>query len=146
MIPFSVKIAPEQRDPMLPMKLKGEWPGILGWAVEGCLEWQRRGLAPPPAVTCATEEYLGEEDATGRWLDECCDLHRDAKEGSSALYDSWRAWAEQAGEPAGSQKRFSQALQQRGFTPDRLGKGKAGFTGLKLNVSPPRSEPRGDRE
>ena len=47
-------------------KLKDEWPGILRWAIEGCLEWQRIGLAPPPAVLAATESYLADEDAIGR--------------------------------------------------------------------------------
>ena len=28
-------------------KLKAEWPGILAWMIEGCLEWQKEGLRPP---------------------------------------------------------------------------------------------------
>ena len=48
---------------MLQDKLKAEWGGILQWAVEGCLEWQRLGLAPPSAVRDATDEYLADEDS-----------------------------------------------------------------------------------
>jgi len=35
MIPFSVTIPRAERDPDLPEKLRDEWPGILGWAIEG---------------------------------------------------------------------------------------------------------------
>ena len=55
LIPFTQTIPPEERDPNLAEKLKEEWPGILAWAIEGCLEWQRIGLAPPSAVVEATE-------------------------------------------------------------------------------------------
>src|SRR4051812_41019570 len=54
---------PARRAKDLPEKLKGEWPGILAWAIAGCLEWQRIGLAPPCAVVDATKEYLEAEDA-----------------------------------------------------------------------------------
>ena len=54
LIPFAVRIPPEERDPDLPEKLRMEWPGILKWAIAGCLEWQRIGLSPPAAVTEAT--------------------------------------------------------------------------------------------
>jgi putative DNA primase/helicase len=47
-----------------------EWPGILRWAIEGCLEYQRRGLDQPPAVRDATKEYLETQDAIASWLEE----------------------------------------------------------------------------
>ena len=34
-------------DKLLPEKLKAEWPGILRWMIDGCLEWQRDGLGTP---------------------------------------------------------------------------------------------------
>ena len=55
MIPFLVTIPPHERDPELAGKLKAEWPGILQWMVDGCLDWQGRGLDPPLAVTAATD-------------------------------------------------------------------------------------------
>lgn len=36
--------------------------GILNWAIEGCLEWQRYGLGTPAEVTKATEEYRNEQE------------------------------------------------------------------------------------
>ena len=62
LIPFAVTIPPEERDAVLAEKLKAEWPGILAWLIEGCLEWQTEGLRPPQAVLEATEAYLSAED------------------------------------------------------------------------------------
>ena len=37
-------------------------PGILNWALEGCLKWGEEGLGLPPAVREATAEYRTEMD------------------------------------------------------------------------------------
>ena len=71
LMPFTVTIPPEERDRELADKLKAEWPGILAWMIEGCLEWQQHGLAPPEAVTDATAAYLEAQDAIAAWIDEC---------------------------------------------------------------------------
>jgi putative DNA primase/helicase len=42
LIPFGVTIPEEERDPHLVETLRGEYAGILNWAIRGCLEWQRR--------------------------------------------------------------------------------------------------------
>ena len=132
LIPFAVRIAPENRDHDLPDKLKAEWPGILKWAIEGCLSWQQNGLAPPSAVINATTEYLGAEDGAANWLEECCILHAAFHTGASDLYASWKAWADVSGEYAGSQKGFSQRMIGKGFEARRLPNAKAGFVGLGL--------------
>src|SRR5271155_4119772 len=58
LIPFAVTIPPKERDGELTEKLKSEWPGILGWIIEGALEWKTEGLRPPAAVIDATAAYL----------------------------------------------------------------------------------------
>ena len=40
LVPFTVQIPPEERDQDLPQKLKAEWPAILRWMFDGCLEWR----------------------------------------------------------------------------------------------------------
>src|SRR5262249_7748703 len=72
LIPFTVTIPPNQRDAQLPNKLKAERPGILAWMIQGCLDWQERGLCPPTVVTDATVAYLEAEDALSAWMDDCC--------------------------------------------------------------------------
>ncbi len=58
LIPFTVTVQPERRDKHLQQKLLAERDGILAWAVQGCLDWQRLGrLSPPQQVLEATEEW-----------------------------------------------------------------------------------------
>jgi P4 family phage/plasmid primase-like protien len=116
LVPFTQTIAENERDAHLPEKLEAEWPGILSWAIRGCLEWQRIGLSPPPTVRAATESYLAEEDTIGQFLAECCladDRH--AATEVNALFAAWWSWAQTAGEQALTIRRFSTALVARGF-------------------------------
>jgi hypothetical protein len=111
LVPFTVTIPPAERDPGLAEKLKEEWPGILAWAIEGCLEWQRIGLVPPSAVTEATENYLTEEDAVGRFISECCERRSQALAELKDLYIAYKKFCETTGEAGMSQKSFSQKLE-----------------------------------
>ena len=86
MVPFTVTIPRAKRDKRLPDRLLAERDGILAWALQGCLEWQRTGLRPPAAVMAATEDYFEAEDAIGRWIDERCVRARSTREGSTALF------------------------------------------------------------
>jgi putative DNA primase/helicase len=132
LIPFTITIPEPERDTQLFEKLKPEWDAILKWAVDGCLEWQKIGLAPPPAVREATDNYLTEEDTLGKWIDECCAVDQSYSVRSSELYTNWKKWAETAGEHPGSQKRLSQALIDRGFRPGRDASKLAMFYGVAL--------------
>ena len=136
LVPFTVTIPTEERDPALCEKLKAEWPGILAWAIEGCLNWQTVGLKPPPAVVEATERYLESEDAISLWIEERCEKSKTEWESSSALYASWKHWAECAGEYASSQKRFIQVLESKGLMSVRKAKGR-GILGLRLRHDVP---------
>jgi putative DNA primase/helicase len=114
--------------------LLAEKDGILAWALEGCLAWQREGLCPPAAVMAATEDYFEAEDAMGRWLEEACEKASAAWSGSSALFASWKSWAEANGEYPGSMKRFSENLGNRGFEKQDTRKAR-GFRGLTIKDS-----------
>jgi putative DNA primase/helicase len=131
LIPFTITIPPAERDENLSDKLKTELPGILAWMIQGCLEWQRQGFAPPEAVTSATAAYLEAEDAITTWIDDCCEHDPNAWEKTAALFASWNAWADKAGEYVGSRRRFAERLEARGITPTRRRDGR-GFTGLRL--------------
>lgn len=130
-VPFKVTIAEDERDAELAEKLKAEWPAILRWAIEGCLEWQEGGLRTPLLVREATDEYMAEEDAFLIWLEEWCVREKGAHETNEALFKSWKSWADAAGEMAGSQKRFSQTMQAHGFSSGKH-REKRGFYGARL--------------
>jgi putative DNA primase/helicase len=131
MIPFAVTIPADERDVELVEKLKAEWPGILAWLIEGCLEWQAEGLRPPQAVLEATDAYLSAEDAIAAWIDDRCERDPNAWTSSSDLFTSWKAWADASGEQAGSMKRLTQTLETRGFHRHKMNRGQ-GFYGLRV--------------
>lgn len=131
MVPFTVTIPTAQRDKRLPERLLAERDGILAWALQGCLEWQRVGLRPPATVLAATDEYFEAEDALGRWLVECCERGVNHVEATAVLFASWKAWAEAGGEYVGSVRRFSDNLLNRGFELHRKGSARQ-LRGLRL--------------
>jgi len=140
LLPFEVTIPKKDRDPDLTAKLLAERDGILAWAVEGCLDWQREGLNPPPPIMAATEAYFSSQDSLGRWLDECCQQGPNLRATSGELFDAWKGWCETNGEFVGPRNDFSQELANRGFKYSRGGpsgmevghKTSRGFIGLAL--------------
>lgn len=136
LIPFEVTIPRERRDRQLQEKLLKERDGILAWALEGCMQWQRMGLCPPQSVQDATSEYFEGEDAMGRWIEERCVLSANAKSLTAELFNDWKQWADGAGEFVGSQRRFADLLITRGTEKWRNSVGLRGFRGIGLKVSP----------
>jgi putative DNA primase/helicase len=116
LIPFVVRIPEGERRPMgeILAEFQAELPGILTWAVQGCLDWQRHGMGEPSEVRVAIANYREEMDTLSEFLTAVCVVHRDAKVSSQALYANYRQWAADAGEPVLSNKRFSQGLEHRG--------------------------------
>jgi putative DNA primase/helicase len=121
LIPFAVQIPPDRVDQHLMAKLQKELPGILTWAVQGCLEWQREGLRPPSAILAAVRAYRGEMDTLGDFIDECCIVadHLTAK--SSHIYSAYKRWSEREGHKAMSATRFGLTLSERGFEKEKRG-------------------------
>lgn len=123
LIPFVVTIPEDERDPHLADKLRGELPGILAWAVQGCLDWQREGLGTPDEVRQATEAYRSEMDTLAAFLDECCVIAGGAKVAASELYTAYKSWCDQNGEHAENQRGLKQRLIERGYRQERKGTG-----------------------
>jgi putative DNA primase/helicase len=114
-VPFTVTIAPEHRDKDLQRKLRGELPGILAWAVRGCVEWQRMGVAEPEEVTAATDAYRAEQDVVRTWIEECCTTGPDYRCRQSILLASLLAWSKNGGEASLSQRQFGKRLETMGY-------------------------------
>jgi putative DNA primase/helicase len=112
LIPFTVTIPKEERIPGLADQLfREEAAGILGWAVTGCLEWQRIGLREPEAVLLATAEYRKDMDPLSDFVEDRCELAEDLEAAADPLYAAYKAWAETNGRPALGVKRFKSTLE-----------------------------------
>jgi putative DNA primase/helicase len=136
LIPFIVEISPEKMDKKLLQKLKAELPGILAWAVQGCLNWQKSGLGEPKAVTAATQGYREEMDTVGRFLEEECDLGGDYDTTSKALYDAYKKWCQDRQEEAVSAKQLGSALGKKGLKAARPD-GQRGWHGITFKLKGP---------
>jgi putative DNA primase/helicase len=133
LIPFTETIPPEDQDKRLPEKLRKERAGILAWAVEGCLEWQREGLQAPDEVRKATREYRAEMDVLAAFLADCCLRAEDEEAFASELWGAWKRWCDETGEQQGTQKRFGGQLAERGFLNHRDSRtGRKVWSGLSL--------------
>lgn len=133
-VPFNHKPASPDRE--LETKLRQEWPAILRWMIDGCLDWQANGLVRPRSVLAETEAYFSDQDLLGQWLDDECDvdLGNHWKTATSAdLFNSWASYAKAANENAGSKKSFSEQLQRRGLEKYKGTGGARVFRGLRLN-------------
>lgn len=115
LIPFEVTIPPEERDGDLPFKLKKELPGILAWAVRGCIKWQKEGLNPPAEVNAATDTYRGEMDVMQAFLSDCTIEKEDGIVKSGDLYRVYSEWCDENGEHAFSSTKFALKLKERGI-------------------------------
>ncbi|MFD6025670.1 phage/plasmid primase, P4 family [Streptomyces griseoluteus] len=116
-IGWDVIVPPARRDQKLAEKiLAAEAAGILNWAIRGCLDWQKQGLAVPDAVTEKTREHIAQANPLATWLEEETDEVADAVTENSQLYSSYKAWAERSGvrHPM-SLKAFTTRLIERGF-------------------------------
>jgi putative DNA primase/helicase len=112
LVPFTVTISDEEKDKELPLKLKTELSGILRWAVEGCLDWQRNGLGEPDEVRQATTNYQGEQDMLAGFVTAQCFVHPTAKVQTSKLYSAYQEWS---GDKTTTQKAFTELMADKGF-------------------------------
>jgi len=123
LVPFTVTIPPAEQDKTLPQKLLTELPGILAWAVRGCLNWQRHGLQEPEEVKAATDTYRAEQDTLAGFIAAFCVLHPEAKVRTSALLAAYERWS---GDKV-SAKAFTAKMEEKGFPSDRRGHGGYAF-------------------
>lgn len=124
---------PTKPDPLLETRLRGEWPAILRWAIDGCVEWQAGGLRRPAAVVAASEAYFNAQDILNRWVDDECVLTPEnelARTTSAALWESWRRYAAANGKAPGRINELAAALEKRGARRywEREGRGFSGIS------------------
>lgn len=99
LVPFTTTIPAEEVDPQLAARIIAtELPGVLAWAVRGCLEWQQVGLNPPEAVQAATDGYRAESDTVAAFIADAgigFDLAHEVD--SSELQELHNAWCDESG-------------------------------------------------
>lgn len=143
LIGWDVVIQEHERDKQLAKKiLATEAPGVLAWAVQGCLEWQRRGgLDEPLDSKARVSAYRVDQDVLADFLFDCVREVPHFKETSTQAYQMYRIWCDLNGVRSMAQKSFVMALEERGFKRYRDMHAR-GFVGIRV-VHPSHSEIEG---
>ena len=92
-IPFNVQIPEHKVDKDLKYKLQREASGILNWAVNGCLKWQREGLKTPESIQQSVKVYRSEMDVIEAFVDECLVRDENRTVPASQVYKLYKQWA-----------------------------------------------------
>jgi len=130
LIPFKVQIPDDKIDRQLKYKLREEMPGILAWAVEGCLLWRREGLKPPASVLAASREYRGEMDVLAAFIEACCTDGGETDAGE--LFRAYIDWAKESNEYEMSSTKFGREMGKK--YEKRIVMGRKMYQGIKLSA------------
>lgn len=146
LIPWRVRVPESQieaqiqgvdywKDERLKERLHAELPGILAWAVRGCLMWQREKLGKPAAISEASKAYRTEQDSLAEFFDTECEMGRGFTCTKGELWERYKNWAYLAGEKGKvSQKMFHADL----IAHDGISEGNTGtvrfWRGLRLKA------------
>jgi putative DNA primase/helicase len=115
LIPLLVTIPPHEQDRELLAKLRLELPGILNWALDGVIAWQRFGLGTPATVREATDVYRDESDIVGQWLRERCMSSPTMNTQAMPLYRDYAGYLVERGARPLSMRRWAQRMRTHGF-------------------------------
>jgi len=122
-IPFRKQFDGSAVDDKLLEKLKGEAPGILNLAVQGCLKWQESGLGIPPAIREATQAYREECDPLADFIEEYCVIGPEENVEVGRLREKYIGWASDNFERAPlGRKDLTRRLVAKGFQKKKVGK------------------------
>ena len=120
LVPWAVTIPASEVDRSLPETLKGEASGILNRLLEGLCDWRAEGLIEPDAVRMATAAYRDQSDDLGRFLAATCEVGEDLPDRpirvkAKALFETYAAWAAEAGAAEWTNRGFKAAMLDKGF-------------------------------
>lgn len=134
-IPFNQSFIGRE-DKTLQEALDSELDGILQWALEGLRAWHSRGLDPPEIVIKAVENYRGDSDQIGRWVNDRCVLIPGLFLPSGKGYEDYKKWCTENGEEPISQNKWSRRLNDKGLEANPNTANRGWFhVGLKASIS-----------
>lgn len=127
LIPFDVIIPEARQDRHLTEKLVAEWPGILAWAVRGCIQWLDRqcDLEFPQMVLEATADYRNDSDHVADFITECCEDWREHPQQNmrtpkERVYSVYCSWCKAMGEDMLTRNAFNSRIRTQGFIDKAL--------------------------
>ena len=106
LIPFEAEFEGKNEDKNLESKIKSEYPQILAWAIQGCLQWQKEGLEMPDEIRIATNEYRDEMAIVRSLAKDRIKMKPGNKIKASLIYTAYKQWARDGNEYMMSNQKF----------------------------------------
>jgi P4 family phage/plasmid primase-like protien len=132
LIPFTVHLLPHERMKSLDEVLWLESSGILNWAIQGCLEWQKSGLGIVDEIEAATAQYREEMDLVASYIHDRVVSELLERIAIKDIYHDYSLWCIENNEHTLTQKQFSTRMQERGYVKERGSGGTWMLRGLRL--------------
>jgi P4 family phage/plasmid primase-like protien len=121
-VPFDVRMADNDpnMDKKLIDKLVAEGPGILAWAVRGCIDWRAQGLGEPPEIGEANTSWREHDDPLKEFFEDCCETSPELWVRSAELSATYVWWCKREHErfPLGRSS-FGERITARGLKHSR---------------------------
>jgi putative DNA primase/helicase len=117
-VPFTNPLPKARQDPTMREKLRAPevLSAVLAWAVQGCIDWQRRGIGTCAAVEQSSAAYRAEMDRVAGFFAERCRFGTYEKVACGELRKAYEAWAQEQGiKHALSGNDFGARLRDRGI-------------------------------
>ena len=133
-IPFNRQFTEAEQDKELMTTLTQELPGILNWAIEGCLLWQANGLSAPASVTASVSEYRSEMDTVCMFVSDECTVAAHDRVTVGSLYQQYLTWCRSSGKHPRSKVQFGKALTTQGYEQIRGSTGRY-WRGLSISIT-----------
>jgi len=111
-IPFNRTFSADEQDKTLGDKLIQELPGILNWAIDGCLAWQADELQTAQVIEDQVAEYKSAMDSITQFIQDECEVDKDHSYAASKFYQAYRDWCSGAGRKPQSTTAFKRSLEK----------------------------------
>lgn len=101
-----------KEDRGLETDLRGELPGILGWALDGLDRlYGPGGFTVPPSAQETLTTLIDLASPVAAFLRECCEIGADAEVSVDDIWAIWKEWCESAAQPHGTKAKLGRDLR-----------------------------------
>lgn len=134
-IPFTRRFDKKEKDRNMPDKLRAESDKILGWCIQGFLEYQKleEGLQLPECLEKEKNSYKDQMDVVSQFLANQCHREVGYRMNAKIFYQNYKSWAMDNTEYIMKQSKFDEELLNKGIIA-KIISGERFYLGIKMGV------------
>ena len=133
MFPFLNSFTGDKKDKYLGDKLRKEYPQILGWIIQGHIEYIKSGLFETKKQQEAKKQYKNDTDVVAQFIEKECLTGTGYETECKVLYAHYKNWAKICGEYQHRESKFSENMKLKGFAMKINTNGKKVYVGIRVN-------------